>query len=182
MNTLKLPLFTYHLKKFMKYIFLYPSLILLIVSSIACSSRNNTDQGRTINENFEVQKTDEEWKKELTTEQYNVLRKHQTEKAFSGKYDKHYEEGVYLCAGCGNEVFSSETKFDSRTGWPSFYAPVSEENIGKEIDNNYGMRRTEVHCGKCGGHLGHVFEDGPQPTGLRYCLNSAALQFTAEAH
>ena len=122
-------------------------------------------------------KADEEWRKQLTPEQYQVARKKGTEPAFTGKYWNHHEDGTYSCVCCGNPLFQSDTKFDSGTGWPSFYAPVSEENVGTETDSSYGMRRVEVVCNKCGAHLGHVFEDGPKPSGLRYCMNSASLQF-----
>ena len=124
-----------------------------------------------------VEKSDAEWREQLTPEQYRILRQKGTERAFTGEYNQTKEEGTYRCAGCGTELFSSETKFDSGTGWPSFYAPISQENVREETDLSHGMRRTEVMCDACGGHLGHVFPDGPQPTGQRYCLNSVALTF-----
>ena len=122
-------------------------------------------------------KTEEQWKRELTEEEYRVLREKGTESPFTGRYYQHDEQGIYHCAACGSPLFSSETKYHSGSGWPSFYAPLTEENIGREKDLRHGMVRTEVHCSRCGGHLGHVFDDGPQPTGNRYCINSASLRF-----
>lgn len=140
---------------------------------------NNKEEKKLENKKteFEITKTEEEWRKILTPEQFYVLRQKGTEPAFTGKYYNNKKKGLYICAGCGNPLFHSNAKFDSGSGWPSFWTPVSENSVKKQYDYSYAMIRVEVLCGKCGGHLGHVFEDGPPPTGLRYCINSISLNF-----
>ena len=128
---------------------------------------------------YEIQKTEQEWKEELSPEAFKVLRKHGTERAGTSPLDKVYDEGTYLCAGCGQPLFNADTKFNSGTGWPSFYKPL-EGAIDTTVDRSLFMSRTEVHCGRCGGHLGHVFNDGPKPTGQRYCMNGVSLKFVSE--
>ena len=127
-----------------------------------------------------IEKSEEQWRRELAPEQYRVLREKGTERPFSGEYDEFFEPGTYRCAGCGAELFVSEAKYDSGCGWPAFSAPAGEGAVEEETDVSHGMIRTEVLCAACGGHLGHVFPDGPHPTGLRYCINSAALTFDEE--
>lgn len=135
-------------------------------------------KGATVIE--KIEKTDAEWKKVLTPEQYQILRKAGTERAFSGKTWNNHEKGIYKCAACGLPLFSSATKFESGTGWPSFWQPIDPAHVEEHSDWSFGMRRTEVVCARCGGHLGHVFDDGPKPTSLRYCMNSGAMEFEPE--
>jgi peptide-methionine (R)-S-oxide reductase len=127
-----------------------------------------------------IKKTEEEWRRELTPEQYRVTREKGTERPFSGEYENTKEGGTYVCVACGNPLFSSETKYDSGSGWPSFYQPLSGESVATESDNRHFMERTEVLCSRCDAHLGHVFDDGPQPTGQRFCMNSVALKLEKE--
>lgn len=157
-----------------------PIIFTLVLISLL-GLQNCTAQTKNMdNQEFEVTKTDAEWKSELSSEQFNILREKGTEIAFTGKYWKNYKDGVYHCAGCNTALFNADTKFKSGSGWPSFWKPINEENVKVVMDKSLGMIREEVICGVCGGHLGHVFNDGPKPTGLRYCLNSASLDFEEE--
>lgn len=152
-------------------------LVLIFQLNTACAQQDQTNiQSKGKEMSAKIQKTDKEWKKILTPEQYHVLREKGTEKPFTGEYLNTKEEGVYKCAACGAELFSSDTKFDSNCGWPSFSDVVNNKNVITKDDFSFGMHRVEVMCANCGGHLGHIFDDGPKPTGQRYCINSLSIK------
>ena len=160
----------------MKKFFILTLALINSIALISCTAQTK----KMNNQAYKITKTDAEWKAELSPEQYNVLREKGTEVAFTGKYWKNDNDGIYHCAGCNTPLFNAETKFKSGSGWPSFWKPIDEKNVKVVIDKSFGMEREELVCGVCGGHLGHVFNDGPKPTGLRYCINSASLDFDKE--
>ncbi|MBP6333956.1 MAG: peptide-methionine (R)-S-oxide reductase MsrB [Bacteroidia bacterium] len=157
----------------------------LITLNVSCAQQSGSDktystQDTMNDQSFPVQRTEEEWKKLLSPEQYDVLREKGTERPFTGEYNIHSENGMYVCAGCGNELFSSDMKFESSCGWPSFDEEIAGGKIIKKVDKSHGMMRTEIVCAKCGSHLGHLFDDGPTESGMRYCVNSVSLDFKKE--
>lgn len=173
------------------YLLLLPVILVILwfgfkpnkpVNNLTLNKYSDIDTTNSKEEAMEqkIIKTEEEWKKELTPEEYNILREKGTERPFTGRYWDFYEDGIYVCVACGTELFASDTKFESGCGWPSYFQPIDSSRIIYKEDRSYGMTRTEVMCAKCDGHLGHVFEDGPPPTGLRYCINSGSMKFISK--
>ena len=164
-----------------KFILITIAIAVIIVFSTKLTSnqdkKSTNSKDKKMNNSYKINKTEEEWKKLLTPEQYNILREKGTERPYTGEYNVFNKNGKYKCAACGNVLFTSETKFDSHCGWPSFYDALDKSRVKEIPDYSYGMNRIEVVCADCGGHLGHVFEDGPKPTGLRYCINSVSIRF-----
>ena len=163
-------------------VILIGAMVLIIASMLFYSNTlsNNSKPEKKMNEDYKISKSDSAWKSELSDEQYRVLRQAGTERAYSGEYNLHFEQGEYKCAGCGSLLFDSDSKFESHCGWPSF-SDADSNKIIKKIDRSHGMIRTEVLCSNCGGHLGHLFDDGPTPSGLRYCINSASITFSKDS-
>ena len=153
--------------------------VVAAIALAACTPRGKPQEASAPKETPQENAMADPYKEKLTAEQYYICREKGTEAPGSGKYDKHYEKGTYKCVACGQELFTSDAKYDSKSGWPSYFQPVSKQAVREEADNSHGWKRTEVMCSKCGSHLGHVFDDGPKPTGLRYCINSVALEFVA---